>query len=418
MIKRIAFTFFTKFSGAVLNFLILILLSQVLGTDGRGTCSLILSTIAIFAIITDIMGGPSLVYLVPRFQLKSLLLPAYVWIAMVCGLFYIILQYYPVIPPTYVSFVLLLSVMNSVTATHLNILLGQERTTVFNVAGLTQSFTIFGALASLFFIKEQPHVSSYLLALFIGFGSALLMTTFAVYRRIEHRPLANNALQEMVKVGLSNQLAMLAQFISYRIGFYFLNELKDTSSVGIYSNAVSIAEAIWLTGHAISTILYARIANLTDDKTSGEITVKLARLNLLLTLTLVIPVAFIPDSFYLFMFGKDFTGVSTLIQILLPGILIFSMNMVCSNYFAGTGRYFINTMASLLGMVFTLMGSYLLIPDYGTKGAALAATASYTVTTLFTVSYFIRSTPHTLKDLIPSKEEIYSGLRMLNFGNR
>ncbi len=418
MIKRIAFTFLTKFSGAVLNFTIVILLSQVLGADGKGICSLILSTIAVFAIVSDFVGGPTLVYLVPRYSLKALLVPAYSWTMGVTLLFYLVLTSVDIVPSEYTGHVLALSFLNSMAATHLNVLLGQERSTVFNVAGLVQSFSTVGALAALFFIENTKQVNAYLLALYIGYGLSVFITTVAVYR---HPPAAVNktgAIKELIRLGTSNQLAMVAQFLSYRIGYYFLEELKDTRSVGIYSNAVSIAEAIWLTGHAISTILYARIANNSDNKVSGEITVKLARLNTLLTLALVIPAGLLPDSFYTYLFGKDFSGVSHLIRLLLPGILIFNLTMICSNYFAGTGRYLVNTLGSTIGLVVTLIGSLWLIPENGTSGAALAATASYTATTIFTVAYFVITTPHSLKEFIPKLSDIQSALRMLNFGGK
>jgi O-antigen/teichoic acid export membrane protein len=418
MIQRIAFTFLTKFSGAVLNFTIVILLSQVLGADGKGVCSLILSTIAVFAIVSDFVGGPTLVYLVPRYALKALLLPAYVWTLLVAVLFLFILNTWEIVPVNYVGHVIALSVVNAVAATHLNVLLGQERSKLFNVAGLVQSFSTVGALVALFFINDYRQIDAYLLALYTGFGLSAAITTLGVYLKKAHHQLQVGALKEMIRLGVSNQLAMVAQFLSYRIGFYFLEQIKDTRSVGIYSNAVSIAEAIWLTGHAISTILYARIANNTDAKVSGEMTVRLARLNTLLTLSLVIPVACLPDSFFTYLFGKDFTGVSHLIHLLLPGILIFNLTMICSNYFAGTGRYLINTLGSGIGLVVTLISSYWLIPLEGTAGAAIAATASYTATTLFTVIYFVKSTPHTFNELLPKLSDIQAAWRMLNLGGK
>ena len=418
MIQRIAFTFLTKFSGAVLNFTIVILLSQVLGANGKGVCSLMLSTIAVFAIISDFVGGPTLVYLVPRYALKALLLPAYAWTFIIAILFFFILHTWEIVPAVYVGHVLVLSIFNAVAAIHLNVLLGQERTKIFNIAGLVQSFSTVGALAFLFFIRDYKQINAYLLALYIGFGLSAIITTAAVYSKKSSSTNPSRAFGEMIRLGLSNQLAMVAQFLSYRIGYYFLEELKDTRSVGIYSNAVSIAEAIWLTGHAISAILYARIANNADTKVSGEMTVRLARLNTLLTLVLVIPTALLPDSFYTYLFGKDFTGVSHLIRLLLPGILIFNLTMICSNYFAGTGRYLVNTLGSSIGLVVTLIGSYWLIPSQGTAGAALAATASYTATTLFTVLYFVKSTPHTFIELIPKFADIQSAWRMLNLGGK
>src|SRR3954470_3552906 len=79
MIKNIIQTLFTKGFVAITNFLILIVSAKYLGVNTRGEISLFVLNIANIQIINEIYTGYSLVYFVPKFNLKKLVMNGVVW---------------------------------------------------------------------------------------------------------------------------------------------------------------------------------------------------------------------------------------------------------------------------------------------------------------------------------------------------
>lgn len=79
MIKNILQTLFSKGFVAVINFLILILSAKYLGVNTRGEISLFVLNIANIQIINEIYTGYSLVYFVPKFNLKRIFINGIIW---------------------------------------------------------------------------------------------------------------------------------------------------------------------------------------------------------------------------------------------------------------------------------------------------------------------------------------------------
>ena len=79
MIKNIIQTLFTRGFTAVINFLILIISSKFLGVSTRGEIGLFILNIATIQIINEVYTGYSLVYFVPKFNLKKLFFYGFVW---------------------------------------------------------------------------------------------------------------------------------------------------------------------------------------------------------------------------------------------------------------------------------------------------------------------------------------------------
>jgi O-antigen/teichoic acid export membrane protein len=416
MLLKVIITFGSRFLAAALNFFIVVMLSKVLGPEGKGTCSLALSVIAVFLIFNNVAGGATLVYLVPRFTLNRILPACYGWLVVTVLLLFGILRLYPLVNAVYHADVLLLSVVHGLVSINLNVLLGRERSGVYNLLSVLQVVITFITLVIQFYVLKNNDVHAYLSALYAGYISTAILS-FVFLLKLPPPGIkadAERPVTTMFRLGFINLLANSAQFLNYRIAFYFLDNYHGAGSVGIYSNGVSIAEAIWLLGNSISVIQYARIANTAEKAEAAALTARLARINGLVTLVMVIPFIFFTGAFYAWMFGPEFSGVASVIRLLLPGILAFSFNIICSNYFSGTGKYAVNTWASVAGLFLTIILCSALIPAYGIGGASLAAAISYICTTAITVTWFLKESGLTFKDIVPRASDVrtfFAGLR-------
>jgi O-antigen/teichoic acid export membrane protein len=212
-------------------------------------------------------------------------------------------------------------------------------------------------------------------------------------------------IRELFRLGFMNQLAHITQMMSFRLSYYFLELFHGDSFVGIYSNGLQIMEAIWLVSKSISLVQYARIANTDDKKYSQDLSVRLVKVGFFISLTLIIPLLLLPESFYLFLFGDGFTGVKEVIWILAPGVLVYNFSIILGHYFSGTGKYYVNTIASSTGLVVAVVLFISLIPTYETWGAALATSISYAITSIVVIIFFMREAKPKWGEFLPSMDD-------------
>jgi O-antigen/teichoic acid export membrane protein len=86
---------------------------------------------------------------------------------------------------------------------------------------------------------------------------------------------------------------------------------------------------------------------------------------------------------------------------LAPGILVFVNALIIGHYFSGSGKYHVNTLGSTVGLIITIILSYLLIPRFGYMGAAVTASISYLATSVFVTWFFCREAHLKFSSLLP-----------------
>jgi O-antigen/teichoic acid export membrane protein len=176
--------------------------------------------------------------------------------------------------------------------------------------------------------------------------------------------------------------------------------------VGVFSNAVSLAESIWIISNSIALVQYARIANADDKPYAQKLTLDLSKICLLVSAFAVIVLCLLPSQVYVFVFGPDFSEMAGLIRILAPGILFYCVFLILGHYYSGTGRYQMNTYAALCGLVATCVCGFTLIPLYDVTGAAITSAVSYTVNAVFLFVFFMRESRFKSRDFILTKDEM------------
>jgi len=84
LLNKVIYTFGTKIASALINLGIAVIISQFLGASGKGEQGIVITTVTLILIFSNIIGGASLVYLVPRYQIKILLVYSYLWSILTC----------------------------------------------------------------------------------------------------------------------------------------------------------------------------------------------------------------------------------------------------------------------------------------------------------------------------------------------
>jgi O-antigen/teichoic acid export membrane protein len=403
MFKKIAFTFGIKIIIALLNLAIVILLSQQLGAAGKGEASLIVTSIAMILIFCNLVGGSTLVYFVPRYNIRKLFLLSNIWSVFVCLAALFLFDRFELLDDKVITAVSMLSLINSFLSTNLIILLGKERITAHNIISLVQALLHFVILILLFRNSSEKNIDSYILSLYISMGLCFILSMILVFPILIHDKGNDEPglLIKLLKFGGYSQAGHVMKFISFRCTYYMLSDFSGDVILGIFSNGVSLIESIFLISNSISTVLYPKVSNSEDIHYSRKITLELTRFSIILCVLALIPLMILPSSFYVWLFGNEFSGVHEVILILAPGILFYNVALVIGHYFSGIGKFRVNTLANFIGLISTVGLAIIYYPNFGLMEVGLISTISYILTALIIIYYFIKEAGIDPKELIP-----------------
>lgn len=402
MLRKILANFSARFSVAIINFLVLLLTTNFLGSETRGEVSVIALGLSIVHLLSDIAGGPSLVYLVPRASSFTLLILGYAWSLCCVTLIGIPLVYLNLIPQEFGRDILILSLLVSLHSVHLNLLLGKEQIRRYNLLLILQALVLIGSMSVLIFIFKGKDTQVYITGAYIAYSIVLLASTFLVWRELKGQRFEHSVktLTLLFRNGFFTQVANLTHQLSTRVNFYLLGaipvfvfsgnfRMNSEQAVGVYSTAIALAEAILLFSQSVATVVLSRTANTSDPDRTRRIALQASKLSFAITIPGMLLFILLPASFYTALLGKDFLPVKHVFLPLAPGIAFISFGTVYSHYFSGMGKHFMNAMSGSIALVVTLVSAWWLIPRYGLPGASLSATLAYCSMSFFIFLMFV-----------------------------
>src|SRR6476469_1033493 len=150
MLKRILHHFAARVLTAGLSFAVVWLTARYLGAAGRGQVSLFVTDMSALVLLAGLVGGSSLIYLVPRRNVWHLLLPAYAWAGVVSGLGALLLGWWRPGGAAYAWHLGAVTLVQAWFSVNTFLLLGRQRERAYNVLMTVQALLLAGALALAF----------------------------------------------------------------------------------------------------------------------------------------------------------------------------------------------------------------------------------------------------------------------------
>jgi len=219
-------------------------------------------------------------------------------------------------------------------------------------------------------------------------------------------------LREMVGLGFWIQLANLAQLLTYRLNYYFIEGFVGRKSLGIYELGTRLSEAVWIFPKSICLVQYARISNCHEEQYTKQLTLGLLKIVFVFSMAAVLVLWALPAEFIAWVFGPEFSESKSVICSLLPGIVSLSCMSVLAHHFAGYGKYWINAVGSVIGLVITAAFGLFLLPGAAESGHLLVlrtagwiSSGAYTASLLFTLICFIRFTSAKGRDFLITRAD-------------
>jgi O-antigen/teichoic acid export membrane protein len=410
MYNKIIGTFSSKIYSSVVSFAVIIITSRYLGPYGRGEISLFLANIAFVQLFNEIIIGPAMVFLVPRHKTFLLFFISIIWSLLLTCI---------VVTATYLTKIsdeinslnlFYLSLLYAIFSSGMMILQGKQKIKIYNLINILQS-TILLIVVSLFcFVPNEPLLINaplylYTLALYFAYTVPLFISTGYVLKFCEDFKLEGlwKEFIAILQIGFNAQISNFLNFINTRVSYYIIAIIYlDESSLGIFAVATSLIESVWLVSYSIATIQYPIISSTKNIGHAAEISLNFSKLTFWISAIIIVIMIALPESLYLLILGEKFAGVKELILLLSPGIIVLSVSKIYWNYFSGLGKFRINNIAGLIGLFGTILYSYYLIDNFGTKGAAYSTVITYFLTSIYLFWVFKIYSKFSIKQLLPA----------------
>ncbi|HET6243565.1 MAG: polysaccharide biosynthesis C-terminal domain-containing protein [Bacteroidetes bacterium] len=407
MLKKISSTIGVKAITAIFAFLTLIITARILGTEGRGIIGLFMATVSFAIMFNYLIGGSTLVYLSSRHPNNTLIWSSYIWAVFSNALAFVIISLSNSSIAEYANHIFVISLLTSLFQINLNMLLGRENVLKYNLYSLLMVSLNFLLICLLFLILEWHSIESFIYSLYVSLAVCFILSLFALKGSLDLKFDKNLWITGVTAMsfGFISQLANISQLLNLRLSFYLIEYYTFTENVGVYSTGTTLTESIWMIAGSMALVQYAIVSNSRDRRESMEMSAKMARVSLILTLMALIPLLILPESFYTYIFGEGFRGIKNVIYALSPGVLSIGFSMAFSHYFAGVGNYKINAICSGSGLLVTLVCSLLMIPLWGIVGAGIASSIAYLFISFLLIVFFIKDTKISIGLLIPSTRD-------------
>src|SRR5690554_1186676 len=260
MLKKIANTFLTKILTAFINLAVAVLISQWMGAGGKGVQGLFLATLAMTTTLTGLFGVISLSYLVPRKPSLNYYMIANSWAFIASGFSYLFLKVTGLINHDHILLLSFTTLFSALATINLSIYLIREKISTYNWALFSQPFLLILFIILFYNFQEAFSIyhyiysllGSYIFLFFLSIKGATLY--FKEMESVTIQSLGSDA-KEMFRYGFYNQMATLIQMLSFRGSYYILEKFSSIQDVGVFSNAVSIVESIWIINRSLSLVL-------------------------------------------------------------------------------------------------------------------------------------------------------------------
>jgi O-antigen/teichoic acid export membrane protein len=407
MIFKILQTFVSKALTAVLSLLLVVVTARYGGMVIRGEISLFITNQAVIVLFTSIIGGPSIVYLTSKVNTRSLFLLAYLW-ALASSLFVSLV----ILLTGFVSyelyyFLLAVSFLSSLFSVNIHFLLGYRKINAFNLMNVFQVLITFMLVCYFFLWNSNGGLYQYIISLLVSYTVLWLFSLlYLASIKKDNNDKDRKSWYYYFNTGFKAQLSNLIQFLNYRLSYYFIALLLSKKDLGLFSTCVIITESVWLISSSLATIGFSKISSEKDLQHTRDIIFQLFRLNILLTLVPILVLTFIPDKFYTYLLGPDFHDMKAIVSIMLIGAFILSVHRIIATYFSGTGKFYINNIASLIGLLCNIVFMYFFLLNYQLIGVAIASTLTYCGIFVYSFYNFSKITHIRLDDLKFKKTDL------------
>ena len=176
-------------------------------------------------------------------------------------------------------------------------------------------------------------------------------------------------------------LSGVAVTIYMKIDQVMLRQMVDNEAVGIYSVAVRISEIWYFIPMVVVASLFPAIleAKKRSEAQYYRLLQRLYDMMVLLAVAIALPMTFFSTPLVVLLFGVEYAASGPVLAIHIWAAVFVFLGVASSKWFLAENRQMLSFQRTLLGSVVNVVLNFLLLPDFGAIGAAVATVISYCV---------------------------------------
>ncbi len=242
---------------------------------------------------------------------------------------------------------------------------------------LKKGQTIFSIASKILFIYLELNLDWFVFLLALD---VLVLSTgyiYLLYKLIGEdiiRRFDYNIMSEIVAKSWPIALSNLAMICYVKLDHIFIFSFLSSSDLGVYAAAARLSEAWYFIPTIIATTFFPKILSAKKDSSSKytQSLIKLYRIQIGLSLIVGLFVTLVAKYILLYAYGDEFyDGIGVLVIHIWAGLFI-SISRVSVKWYISEGYQVLFFVKSIIGLAFSVISLYILVPFYGIIGGAIS----------------------------------------------
>ncbi|MFN3874367.1 MAG: polysaccharide biosynthesis C-terminal domain-containing protein [Flavobacteriales bacterium] len=395
--RSIFYTSLAQVPTLLLYFAASMLMTRLLGDEGRGAYALITNQSALLALLLSLNIGYGISYFASRSgsartvvgTASTLLLANLLLAPLLLALLRATPAASQVLMPAraqhwlYWAFVygsIMLSLLNTAA---LSMLLTRKRFRELNLSSIIGAGVSAVGFAALYLSRERIEPDWMLPAVLIVTISGQAVITglscllYAMHVGLRPAPILDwQAMRPILAFSMVGYLSTLLNMVNYRFDTWVVNHYHGTASLGLYSVGVGLAQLLFHVPEPFTRVVQPYLFGSRDEATLVRFKA-VARINFTVVLLLAALLALTAPVVVTLLFGDVFIGSVLPLRLLLPGIVLNCAFKLLAQLVVQGGRQRYNLIAAMVGAACTVALDFALIPRMGIAGAAIASSIAY-----------------------------------------
>ena len=394
-LKDVANVLSGKLLLTLISFLTGVLIARILGPEGRGEYAIFTLSFSILTIVVNFGLPESLVrqYCIEeststdkKLFISGLYISIFIYIIVSCALF--VYNIYANEASTFklLGFIVIIIFFESILTHFRHYCIGKKDFKKYNISQIISGLSLFLLVFALVFIKKVSYVSiisCYILADFTSFIYIFFKQKKLSWSKLDFKPNTN-----LIKILLNGSykflLTSIFGLLTFRIAYYYIKDIMDLRSVGIFSVAGIFPGFVNQFSMQLSIVLYPHVAS--DSSASGWKLTKFAiKIMFIFSIIVILFFVFFGGLIIRIIYGVDYYAAYSPMILLFITYFFISISSLLINYSIGKGRYNIMLFSSLISVLVIIITIKPLILIRGLNGVGYSMIASSALSLGFTL---------------------------------
>ena len=263
---------------------------------------------------------------------------------------------------------------------------------------ISKSIFLMNIIIAFLFLKYNLNAFILVLVLDEIIFSLLLIFTYGFFpKKIEINSLEKNKIiVKIYKMGFISMITLLLTTLNYNIDIIILRNLSSSSSVGLYSIGISLANMLWVIPDAFKDVLMNKTSK---EESIGDIIISL-KSNILISLIITLGFILLGKLFITIVYGSEFLDSYITTIILFFGSISMIFHKIISPLLYSKGYQKKLCIIFLSAVFLNIVMNYILIPKFDIIGAAVASVFSYLLAGISILLIFSKMYKLKIKEII------------------